>query len=144
MITSPPLPGQEELASDPDDDEDVKGLEPSGLAIEDAAYYEDEEDNEDLVDLGIAMGKLRITERIGGFVRPRFNEEVRRLVYRKYAETDFYNSLAKRLKSCLRQMTRVSTHSCPSRRMFGWALGRSMWHLRRASSSLQGRRRSPS
>lgn len=75
LMTSPPLPGQEEDESDQEEDEDIKGLEPDPLLTEDAAYYDDE-GNDDIVDLGISMGKLRITERIGGFVRPRFTEEV--------------------------------------------------------------------
>ncbi|KAF1843909.1 uncharacterized protein K460DRAFT_291176 [Cucurbitaria berberidis CBS 394.84] len=69
------LPGQEASYSDQEDDEDTKDLDPSHLATEDAAYYE-HEGNDDVVDLGIAMGKVRITERIGGLVRPRFSEEL--------------------------------------------------------------------
>ncbi len=70
------IPGQDLSYSDQeDDDDDTKDLDPSGLATEDAAYYEDE-GNDDLVDLGIAMGKVRLTERIGGLVRPRLSEEV--------------------------------------------------------------------
>jgi hypothetical protein len=65
-------PRQEE---EEEEEEDVKGLDMGGLATEDAAYYEDE-GNDDIVDLGIQMGRLRITERVGGFVRPRFSEEV--------------------------------------------------------------------
>lgn len=42
----------------------------------DAAYEVDGEDD-DLLDLGISLGKMRITERIGGFFRPRISEEVR-------------------------------------------------------------------
>jgi hypothetical protein len=76
LLTSAPLPGQDQgHLSEEDEDEDVKGLEPTSLAVEDCAYLEDE-GNDDLVDLGISMGKLRITERIGGLVRPRFSEEV--------------------------------------------------------------------
>lgn len=71
---SPVLPGQEGPYSE-EEEEDAKDLEPNRLSTEDSAYYEDE-GNDDLVDLGISMGKLRITERIGGFVRPRFSEEV--------------------------------------------------------------------
>lgn len=71
---SPVLPGQDGLYSE-EEEEDAKDLETNRLSTEDSAYYEDE-GNEDLVDLGISMGKLRITERIGGFVRPRFSEEV--------------------------------------------------------------------
>lgn len=69
------LPGQEEFCSDQEDDDEAKALNPSDLVTEDAAYFEDD-DNDDLVDLGIAMGKVRITERIGGLVRPRLSEEV--------------------------------------------------------------------
>ncbi|CAO2656321.1 Nn.00g051240.m01.CDS01 [Neocucurbitaria sp. VM-36] len=69
------LPGQEESYSDREEEADTKDLDPSLFAIEDAAYYEDE-NNDDVVDLGIAMGKVRITERIGGLVRPRFSEEL--------------------------------------------------------------------
>jgi hypothetical protein len=71
---SPVLPGQEGAYSE-EEEEDARDLEPNRLSTEDSAYYEDE-GNDDLVDLGISMGKLRITERIGGFVRPKFAEEV--------------------------------------------------------------------
>ena len=69
------LPGQEESYSDQEDDEDLRDLNPTIYATEDASYYEDDA-NDEVVDLGIAMGKVRITERIGGLVRPRFSEEV--------------------------------------------------------------------
>ncbi|KAF2752255.1 hypothetical protein M011DRAFT_463723 [Sporormia fimetaria CBS 119925] len=74
-LVSPAIPGQDESFSDQEDDEDVKGLEPTVLVSEDCAYFDNEAD-EDIVDLGIAMGKVRITERIGGIVRPRFSEEL--------------------------------------------------------------------
>ena len=76
------LPGQEESYSDQEEDEETKDLDPTHLATEDAAYYDDNvDDNDDeIVDLGIAMGKVRITERIGGLVRPRFSEEVSALL----------------------------------------------------------------
>lgn len=72
------LPGQDESYSDQEDDEDTRNLNPTHLATEDAAYYDGDADNDDddIVDLGIAMGKVRISERIGGLVRPRFSEEV--------------------------------------------------------------------
>lgn len=69
------LPGQDGFESDQEDDEDTKDLDPTDFATQDAAYYEDD-DNDDVVDLGIAMGRVRITERIGGLVRPKFSEEV--------------------------------------------------------------------
>lgn len=55
--------------------EDEKDLEPTPLAVVDAAYLPDGEDD-DLLDLGIQMGKMRITERIGGFFRPKISQEV--------------------------------------------------------------------
>lgn len=58
------------------DEEDTKHLKSSDFVTEDAAYYEDEEGDNDTVDIGVALGKLRITERIGGLVRPRFSDEV--------------------------------------------------------------------
>jgi hypothetical protein len=71
------LPGQDEGHSDQDDDADTRDLNPSRYVSEEAAYYdEDDNQNDDIVDLGIAMGKVRITERIGGLVRLRFSEEV--------------------------------------------------------------------
>jgi hypothetical protein len=71
------LPGQEESHSDQEDDEDTKDLYLSSFVTEDAAYYDDEANNDDdVLDLGIAIGKMRITERIGGLVRPRLAEEV--------------------------------------------------------------------
>jgi Fungal Zn(2)-Cys(6) binuclear cluster domain len=54
--------------------EDERHLEPTPLAILDASYAEDVDD--DLVDLGIMVGKMRITERIGGFIRPKLAIEV--------------------------------------------------------------------
>lgn len=59
-----------------EEEEDTKHLKSSHYATEDNAYYEDEYADDDIVDLGIALGKLRITERIGGLVRPKFSDEV--------------------------------------------------------------------
>jgi len=67
------------LPDDADDDipanDDEKDLEPTPLAVMDAAYDFDGEDD-DLLDLGIQLGKMRITERIGGFFRPKISQEV--------------------------------------------------------------------
>ncbi|CZR50594.1 probable binuclear zinc cluster transcription factor that regulates the ratio between aurofusarin and rubrofusarin biosynthesis [Phialocephala subalpina] len=73
-------PGQERaLPDDAEDDlpanEDEKDLEPTPLAVVDAAYEVDGEDD-DLLDLGIQLGKMRITERIGGFFRPKISQEL--------------------------------------------------------------------
>ncbi|KAL8650626.1 MAG: hypothetical protein Q9210_003712, partial [Variospora velana] len=54
--------------------EDEKDLEPTPLAVTDAVYY-DEADN-DLADLGFAMGRMRLSDRIGGFFRPKMTEEM--------------------------------------------------------------------
>ena len=60
-----------DFAPEPDDE---KELEPSPLAVIDAVYDDDADD--DLMDLGFQMGKLRLTDRIGGFFRPKMTEEV--------------------------------------------------------------------
>lgn len=75
LFEAPSLPGQEIVQSDEEDDEDAKDLEFIDIATEHATYYEDD-GNDDVVDLGIAMGKMRITERVGGLVRPRLSEEL--------------------------------------------------------------------
>lgn len=71
------------LPDDAEDDlpanEDEKDLEPTPLAVVDAAYDVDGEDD-DLLDLGIQLGKMRITERIGGFFRPKISQEARGLL----------------------------------------------------------------
>jgi hypothetical protein len=61
----------EDDAPEPDNE---RGLEPTPLAFTDAAYYEDADD--DILDLGVQIGKMRLTERIGGFVRPKLPQEV--------------------------------------------------------------------
>ncbi|KAL1301658.1 hypothetical protein AAFC00_005878 [Neodothiora populina] len=70
-----------QVSDDGDDGEDTphgpddeKDLEPTPLAVFDQLYEEDADD--ELMDLGVAMGKLRITERIGGLVRPKMAEEL--------------------------------------------------------------------
>ncbi len=54
--------------------EDEKDLEPTPLAVSDAVY--DDEADDDLADLGFAMGRMRLSDRIGGFFRPKMTEEV--------------------------------------------------------------------
>jgi hypothetical protein len=54
--------------------EDEEGLEPTPLASLDNVY-EDNADDE-LMDLGVQMGKMRISERIGGWIRPKLVEEL--------------------------------------------------------------------
>jgi hypothetical protein len=55
--------------------EDERNLMPTPLAWADAAYYEDADDD-DFMDLGVQVGKMRITERLGGYVRPKIAQEV--------------------------------------------------------------------
>lgn len=54
--------------------DDEKNLEPTRMATQDAVY-EDEADD-DVVDLGFQFGKMRLTDRLGGFFRPRLADEV--------------------------------------------------------------------
>ncbi|KAF3005103.1 hypothetical protein E8E13_010024 [Curvularia kusanoi] len=67
---------EEEFVSGGEEDEDIKDLRSSEFVREDAAYFEDEDADDDVVDLGVALGKLRINERIGGLVRPKFGDEL--------------------------------------------------------------------
>ncbi|EME40354.1 hypothetical protein DOTSEDRAFT_74979 [Dothistroma septosporum NZE10] len=62
----------EEEEDDVNEDEDA--LEPTPLASLDNVY-EDNVDDE-LMDLGVQMGKMRISERIGGWIRPKLVEEL--------------------------------------------------------------------
>jgi len=49
-------------------------LEPTPLAVDAVAYEGDGDD--DTEDLGIQLGRMRLTERIGGSIRPMFSMEV--------------------------------------------------------------------
>ena len=55
--------------------EDEKGLEPTPLAVFDQ-LYDDDVDDEESMDLGFQMGRMRISDRMGGLVRPKMAEEV--------------------------------------------------------------------
>ncbi|KAF9638552.1 hypothetical protein BFW01_g9449 [Lasiodiplodia theobromae] len=71
------LPGLEDVSGEEDASEleEERGLEPTPLAIEDAPY-DDNMCDDNLVDLGVQFGRMRITERIGGFVRPKLAQEL--------------------------------------------------------------------
>ncbi len=80
--------GAGEVEEDEDEDgddhdeagpEDERDLQPTQLAT-DGVIYEDGVDT-DIFDLGVQLGKMRVTERIGGYFRPRLAEEVWRSVY---------------------------------------------------------------
>lgn len=62
--------------------EDERDLEPTPMSVADAVYEKGDDDLEDdIADLGFAMGKMRLTDRIGGFIKPKFKEEARIWVY---------------------------------------------------------------
>ncbi|KAK7568945.1 fungal-specific transcription factor domain-containing protein [Phyllosticta citricarpa] len=71
------LPGLEGASSEEEfsEAEDERGLEPTPLALE-AAPYDDDGNDDNILDLGVQFGRLRITERIGGFVRPKLAQEL--------------------------------------------------------------------
>ncbi|KAK2750572.1 hypothetical protein FQN57_002643 [Myotisia sp. PD_48] len=54
--------------------DDERFLRPTPLAVLDAAYDDDADD--DTFDLGFKLGKMRLTDRIGGFFRPRIADEL--------------------------------------------------------------------
>ncbi|KAL8998361.1 MAG: hypothetical protein Q9169_002574 [Polycauliona sp. 2 TL-2023] len=74
--------------------EDEKNLEPTPLATADAVYDDDADD--DLADLGFAMGRMRLSDRIGGFFRPKMAEELSVSLNDDTAETrsQSHNSLS--------------------------------------------------
>jgi len=55
--------------------EDEQLLEATPLAAYDQVY--DDGPDDDLMDLGVQFGKMRVADRIGGFARPMFADEVR-------------------------------------------------------------------
>lgn len=56
--------------------DEERDLEATPLAALDMTYDDDVDGAGDMIDLGIQIGKMRITERIGGLSRPRISEEV--------------------------------------------------------------------
>lgn len=72
-------PGDRDEDVDYDDDEDdlaedEEVLEPTPLVGIDSVYADDGDD--ELMDLGVQMGKMRISERIGGWIRPKLVDEL--------------------------------------------------------------------
>lgn len=61
---------------------DERDLQISPMVALDLTYDDCSDGNgtDDLIDLGVRVGKMRITERIGGLNRPRISEEVRAIV----------------------------------------------------------------
>lgn len=70
------------LANDVEDEllGEERDLQITPMVALDVAYddYSDGNGVDDVIDLGIRVGKMRITERIGGLSRPRLSEEVRK------------------------------------------------------------------
>lgn len=64
--------GEESEDSDSSSQDDF--LEPTPLAVHDAAYADEVDD--DIEDLGFRIGRMRLGERIGGHYRPRIADEV--------------------------------------------------------------------
>jgi Fungal Zn(2)-Cys(6) binuclear cluster domain len=76
-VTQPTQPAEGEAPVDPHaipTEEDELILQTSGLTVMDAVY--DDEVDDVMVDLGIQVGKMRVTERLGGLVRPRLADEI--------------------------------------------------------------------
>lgn len=67
--------GQDDFEDDSDSfsDEDGVHTNPSSLTVEDVAY---EEDADDLLELGVQLGRMRVAERMGTFIRPRLVDEI--------------------------------------------------------------------
>lgn len=52
------------------------GLEPTDMVALDHTYEDTGDDTDEVIDLGVLVGRMRLTDRIGGFSRPRISEEV--------------------------------------------------------------------
>ena len=68
------MKAEDDDGEDESEVEDEETLEPTPLAALDAGY-EDNGDDE-MMDLGVQMGKMRITDRIGGWIRPKLVDEL--------------------------------------------------------------------
>ncbi|KAI0020173.1 hypothetical protein F4780DRAFT_383284 [Xylariomycetidae sp. FL0641] len=65
------------LADEVEDDYDEeREVEATPLVALDLTYDDDADCEDDMIDLGIQIGRMRITERIGGLSRPRLSEEI--------------------------------------------------------------------
>ncbi|CAK1359082.1 unnamed protein product [Cercospora beticola] len=72
-LTPEEIRAQEE-ADEEEVNEDEDNLEPTPLATQDNVY--EDNDDDELMDLGVQMGKMRISERIGGWIRPKLVDEI--------------------------------------------------------------------
>lgn len=60
-----------------EDDDEEHNLEITPMVALDLTYEDDADGMDDIMDLGVQVGKMRLTEKIGGLNRPRISEEVR-------------------------------------------------------------------
>ncbi|KAF6840088.1 fungal specific transcription factor domain-containing protein [Colletotrichum plurivorum] len=69
---------QQSILADDVEDEfaEERDLEPTDMTALDVTYDEDADGTDDVIDLGVQVGRMRITERIGGLSRPRIAEEI--------------------------------------------------------------------
>lgn len=58
--------------------DEERDLEITPMVALDLTYDDDADGTYDIMDLGVQVGKMRLTEKIGGLNRPRISEEVRR------------------------------------------------------------------
>ncbi|KAG8165101.1 hypothetical protein KVR01_005376 [Diaporthe batatas] len=56
--------------------DEERGLEITPMVALDLTYEDDADGTDDVMDLGVQVGKMRLTEKIGGLNRPRISEEV--------------------------------------------------------------------
>lgn len=63
----------DDVEGDFDEDRD---LEITPMVALDLTYENDADGTDDIMDLGVRVGKMRLTEKIGGLNRPRISEEV--------------------------------------------------------------------
>ncbi|KAL2848440.1 hypothetical protein BJY01DRAFT_233992 [Aspergillus pseudoustus] len=66
--------GEQVSSDESDGSADDRYLQPTPLAVQDAAYGDGIDDEID--DLGVRIGRMRLSERIGGLFRPRIADEV--------------------------------------------------------------------
>lgn len=57
--------------------DEERDLEITPMVALDLTYEDDADGPDDIMDLGVQVGKMRLTEKIGGLNRPRISEEVR-------------------------------------------------------------------
>ena len=72
-------------AKDEGEESDYEGLEATPLAAE-SASYDDDVDETTVSDLGFHIGKMHITDRVGGQYRPHMAQEVNRTLRKNFCD----------------------------------------------------------